>query len=73
MHVSPNVKPGDPIYRLRQFERVASAKLTTVERITPKQVIVDGIRFWKRNGREVSGWNRVWTPIEPLPEPEPNA
>jgi len=64
MHVNPNVKPGDPIYRQRRFDSVASAKLTTVERVTPKQVIVDGWRFWKRTGWQVGGTARIWSPIE---------
>jgi hypothetical protein len=66
MHVNPDIKTGDPVYLKRSYAAVADATLETVERVTPKQVIVNGQRFWKSNGWQVGKafkMARIWSPI----------
>jgi hypothetical protein len=67
MHVNSDIKAGDPVYLKRAYATVADATLETVERETPKQVIVNGQRFWKSNGWQVGRafkMARIWSPIK---------
>ena len=64
MRVDPNVKVGDPIYLKRAS--MSQSAVMTVERVTPKQLVVDGQRFWRKDGWRI-GWpywtGRVWSTI----------
>jgi hypothetical protein len=52
-------KVGDTIvhmeYRSRYSQRPTPVVIGTVTRITKTQIVVDGIRFNKRDGREIGG------------------
>ena len=50
-----DLQVGDEVIVRRRF----SKKVATVEKVTATQILVKGVRYYKKNGREVGG--DTWT------------
>lgn len=59
-----DVKVGDKIYKEKSVPYTWGTKATfwcklPVERVTPTQIVVDGVIFYRKDGHEVGGYSKV--------------
>ena len=65
-----DVKVGDKVYKEKTVPYTWGTKACfwcklPVERVTPTQIVVDGVKFYRKDGREVGGHSRVLLEGEP--------